>query len=264
MALSISFRSPMTRRPDALFATNIASLILRPDLRFLALTSFQSFSGPSLSLGSSSRISRFRQSLSLSPPRRRPPGNIHNRSRLLLTSRTRPRLAATSLDDFAISGCALSVLDRHDIESAEQFIAAQITHITRPALPWPAFSRPVARNSARAALWRPACRSAAWPDRDRRPSELARRCPTSPARSFRCNISTPTRCNQRRRSCSLQWTQFLRGRRSAPEPRAGARRTLWTRLTFFRTPGGAARRGGKGCPRQSWDVRLRAITNGAA
>ena len=101
-ALSISFLSPMVRRPDAFFATNIASLILRPDLRFLTLTSLQSLKRPNLSLGSSSRISRRRQSFSVSRPRRRPPGNIHSRSRLLLTSKTRPRLAATSLDDFAI------------------------------------------------------------------------------------------------------------------------------------------------------------------
>ena len=92
----------MVRRPDAFFATNIASLILRPDLRFLTLTSLQSLNRPNLSLGSSSRISRRRQSFSVSRPRRRPPGNIHSRSRLLLTSKTRPRLAATSLDDFAI------------------------------------------------------------------------------------------------------------------------------------------------------------------
>ena len=57
VALSISFISPMTRRPDTLFETNIASLIFLPDLRFLALTSFQSLNRPSLSSGSSSRIS---------------------------------------------------------------------------------------------------------------------------------------------------------------------------------------------------------------
>jgi hypothetical protein len=55
-----------------------------------------------LSFGSSSRISLRRQSFAVSRPRRRPPGNIHNRSRLLLTNRTRPRFAATSFDDFAI------------------------------------------------------------------------------------------------------------------------------------------------------------------
>jgi hypothetical protein len=102
VALSISFLSPIARRPDAFFATNIASLIFRPDLRFLALTSFQSLKRPSLSLGSSSRISLRKQSFSVSRPRLRPPGNIHNRSRLLLTNKTRPRFAATSLDDFAI------------------------------------------------------------------------------------------------------------------------------------------------------------------
>ncbi len=115
IALSISFLSPMVRRPEAFFATNMASLILRPDLRFLALTSFQSFNRPSLSLGSSSRISRRRQSFSVSRPRRRPPGNIHSRSRLLLTSKTRPRLAATSLDDFAIiKRCRLTTNCRHN------------------------------------------------------------------------------------------------------------------------------------------------------
>src|ERR1700688_2690197 len=82
---------------------NMASLILRPDLGFLDLTSFQSFSRPSLSFGSSSRISLRRQSFSVSRPRLRPPGNIHNRSRLLLTNKTRPRFAATSFDDFAIA-----------------------------------------------------------------------------------------------------------------------------------------------------------------
>ena len=103
MALSISFLSPMARRPDAFFATNMASLMFRPDLRFLALTSFQSLNRLSLSLGSSSRISLRKQSFSVSRPRLRPPGNIQSRSRLLLTNKTRPRLVATSLDDFAIA-----------------------------------------------------------------------------------------------------------------------------------------------------------------
>ena len=75
---------------------NIASLIFLPDLGFLALTSFQSLNRPSLSFGSSSRISLRRQSLSVSRPRLRPPGNIHSRSRLLLTNKTRPRFAATT------------------------------------------------------------------------------------------------------------------------------------------------------------------------
>src|SRR6266478_10218227 len=103
VALSISLLSPMARRPEALLAMNIASLIFLPDLGFLALTSFQSLNRPSLSFGSSSRISLRRQSLSVSRPRLRPPGNIHNRSRLLLTNKTRPRFAATSFDDFAIA-----------------------------------------------------------------------------------------------------------------------------------------------------------------
>jgi hypothetical protein len=104
VALSISFLSPIARLPDAFFTKNIAALIFRPDARFFALTSFQSVNRPSFSLGSSSRISRSKQSFSVSLARRRPPGNIHSRSRLLLTNKTRPRLAAISLDDFAIRG----------------------------------------------------------------------------------------------------------------------------------------------------------------
>ncbi len=95
---------------------NIASLIFRPDLGFLALTSFQSFNRPSLSFGSSSRISLRRQSFSVSRPRLRPPGNIHNRSRLLLTNKIRPRFAATSFDDFAIA-----VPHRPNIKSSVRF-----------------------------------------------------------------------------------------------------------------------------------------------
>src|SRR5712664_4042888 len=95
---------------------NIASLIFRPDLGFLALTSFQSFNRPSLSFGSSSRISLRRQSFSVSRPRLRPPGNIHNRSLLLLTNKIRPRLAATSFDDFAIA-----IPHRPNIESFARF-----------------------------------------------------------------------------------------------------------------------------------------------
>jgi len=91
VALSISFLSPMARRPDALFATNIASLIILPDLRFLALTSFQSLNRPSLSSGSSSRISVLKQSFSVSRPRLPPPGNIHSWSPLLLTNKTHAR-----------------------------------------------------------------------------------------------------------------------------------------------------------------------------
>src|SRR5258708_26163191 len=95
---------------------NIASLIFRRDLGFLDLTSFQNFNRPSLSFGSSSRISLRRQSFSVSRSRLRPPGNIHNRSRLLLTSKTRPRFASPSFDDFAITG-----QQRPNIESFPQF-----------------------------------------------------------------------------------------------------------------------------------------------
>jgi hypothetical protein len=41
-ALSISFLSPIVRRPDAFLATKIASLIFLPERRFLDFTSFQS------------------------------------------------------------------------------------------------------------------------------------------------------------------------------------------------------------------------------
>ena len=101
VALSISL-SPIVRRPDAFAVTKIASLIFRPERRFLAVTSFQSLRLPSLSFGSSSLISLRRQSLSLSRPRLRPPGNIQSPSRFRLTSSTRPRFAATSFEDFAI------------------------------------------------------------------------------------------------------------------------------------------------------------------
>jgi hypothetical protein len=101
-ALSISLLSPIVRRPDAFAVTKIASLIFRPERRFLALTSFQSLRRPSLSFGSSSLISLRRQSLWLSRARLRPPGNIHRPSRFRLTRSTRPRFAATSFEDFAI------------------------------------------------------------------------------------------------------------------------------------------------------------------
>src|ERR1700733_3607245 len=102
VALSISFLSPIVRRPDAFNVTKIASLIFRPERRFLPLTSLQSLTRPSLSFGSSSLISLRRQSLSLSRARLRPPGNIQSPSRFRLTSSTRPRFAATSFEDFAI------------------------------------------------------------------------------------------------------------------------------------------------------------------
>ena len=83
-----------------------------PIYDFSPLTSFQSVNRPSLSLGSSSRSSLLKQSFSVSFARRRPPGNIHSRSRLLLTNKTRPRFAATSLDDFAIPGPCCSRTNR--------------------------------------------------------------------------------------------------------------------------------------------------------
>ena len=61
-----------------------------PICRFLALTSFQSLNRPSLSSGSSSRISLLRQSFSVSRARLRPPGNVHFRSDLLLPTRRAP------------------------------------------------------------------------------------------------------------------------------------------------------------------------------
>jgi hypothetical protein len=102
-ALSISFLSPIVRRPDAFLATKIASLIFLPERRFLDVTSFQSRTRPTLSFGSSSLISLRRQALALSRASFRPPGNIHSRSRLRLTKRTLPRFIATSFEDFAIS-----------------------------------------------------------------------------------------------------------------------------------------------------------------
>lgn len=101
-ALSISRLSPISNWPDAFFVRKIASLIFRPESRFLPLTSFHSFNGPSLSFGSSSLISRRRHFLSLSPARLQPPGNIQSLSRRRLTRSTRPFFAATSFEDFAI------------------------------------------------------------------------------------------------------------------------------------------------------------------
>src|SRR5258707_10278015 len=53
VALSISFLSPIVRRPAAFAVTKIASLIFRPERRFLTFTSFQSLRRPSLSFGRS-------------------------------------------------------------------------------------------------------------------------------------------------------------------------------------------------------------------
>ena len=102
IALSISFLSPIFKRPEALLAIKIASLIFLPERRFLDFTSFQSRTGPSLSFGSSSLISLRRHSFSVSRASFRPPGNIHSRSRLRLTKRTLPRFATISFEDFAI------------------------------------------------------------------------------------------------------------------------------------------------------------------
>src|ERR1700738_1562529 len=101
-ALSISLLSPIVRCPDDFAVTKIASLIFRPERRFLALTSFQSLRRPCFSFGSSSLISLRRQSSSLSRARLRPPGNIQSPSRFRLTRSTLPRFAATSFDDFVI------------------------------------------------------------------------------------------------------------------------------------------------------------------
>src|SRR3977135_3154942 len=102
VALSISFLSPILRRTAAFDATKMASLIFRPERRFLALTSFHSRTRPSLRLGSSSLISLRRQSLALSLGRFLPPGNIQSLSHRCLTSSTRPRFEATSFEDFIL------------------------------------------------------------------------------------------------------------------------------------------------------------------
>ena len=96
------FRVPDGQVPVAFEATKIASLILRPERRFLDFTSFQRRIRPSLSFGNSSRISLRRQSFSFSRARLRPPGNIQRRSRLRRTKRTLPRLTATSFEDLAM------------------------------------------------------------------------------------------------------------------------------------------------------------------
>ena len=101
-ARSISFLSPIARRPDGFFAMKIASLIFRPVLLFLVLTCFQSLSRPSFSFGSSSRISLSKQALAVSRARFRPPGNIQSRSRFLRTRMVQRFLVATSFDDFVM------------------------------------------------------------------------------------------------------------------------------------------------------------------
>jgi hypothetical protein len=103
LARSISRLSPIFNRPDALFATKIASLIRRPDRLLVDVTSFQTLRPPSFSLGSSSFISLRRHCFSFSFLRLRPPGNIQSLSRRRLTSRIRPRFEATNFDDLAIA-----------------------------------------------------------------------------------------------------------------------------------------------------------------
>lgn len=101
-ALSISFRSPMRRMPLTLDPTKTASFIRLPEIGFLPLTCPQSRAASTRSAGSSSRISRCRQRLALSPERRRPPGKVQRPSCRRRTSSTRPLRATTSLEDFAI------------------------------------------------------------------------------------------------------------------------------------------------------------------
>ena len=95
---------------------DLASLIFRPDLGFLALTSFQSFSRPSLSFGKLLADFPAQAIFFRFPPTPAPPGNIHNRSRLLLTNKIRPRFAAMSFDAFAIP-----ILRRPAMESFARF-----------------------------------------------------------------------------------------------------------------------------------------------
>src|SRR6202008_4150340 len=100
-ALSISRLSPICNSPAALRAMKIASFIFRPERRFFFLTAFHSLSRPSLSLGSSSLLSRCRHCLSLSFARFRPPGNIQRRSDRRRTRRAHPRFIATNFEDLA-------------------------------------------------------------------------------------------------------------------------------------------------------------------
>ena len=83
---------------------NMASLIFRPDLGFLTLTSFQSLNRPSLSFGSSSRISLRRQSFWVSPAHAcaLPGTSITGRAFFSPTTPARA-LRAMSLDAFAIA-----------------------------------------------------------------------------------------------------------------------------------------------------------------
>jgi hypothetical protein len=102
LARSISRLSPILSVPLILFVVKTASFIFRPDRWLVALTSLHSFSRPSFIFGSSSLISRRRHCFSVSFPRLRPPGNIHNLSTRRRTRRARPLFDATSFEDLVI------------------------------------------------------------------------------------------------------------------------------------------------------------------
>jgi hypothetical protein len=67
------------------------------------LTSFQSFTRPSLSFWKLIPNFPAQTIFFRFPPTPATPGDIHNRSRLVLTNKIRTRFAATSFDDFAIA-----------------------------------------------------------------------------------------------------------------------------------------------------------------
>jgi hypothetical protein len=89
-------------RSEALSAINIASLIFRPDLGVLGLDLLPELQASQLELWKLLPDFPAQASFPRFPAMPAAPGNIHNRSRLLLTNKTRPRFAATSFDDFAI------------------------------------------------------------------------------------------------------------------------------------------------------------------
>src|SRR3954468_15894268 len=102
-ALSISLLSPIFKRPDTFLARKIASLIFRPDRRFLAFF-LPELRRPTLSLGQLfSNLGTKTLSLAFANPPAAP-GNIRSLSRRRLTRSTRPFLAATNLDDWPSAG----------------------------------------------------------------------------------------------------------------------------------------------------------------
>src|ERR1044072_7278538 len=127
-ARSISFLSPIDSLPLAVLAMKIASLILRPERLSLAFTSSQRLILPSFSLGSSSLISRRRQSFADSRARLRPPGNIHRPSDRRRTNNTLPRLAATNLEDFAIAPSLKQNRPNRNLSSRTDKFAACLDH----------------------------------------------------------------------------------------------------------------------------------------